>query len=165
MMKILLPACCAMLVLIAATTAQGEPLVAWVESTPQSQLWINAGFYSWHFQRDKGLNDRNPGFGAEYRFSSVAAVTAGRFYNSERKYSNYAGLYYQPVSLGPLRLGLVAGGFDGYPKMRHGGWFLAAIPTASLEMGRVGVNLAFVPSWGDRLHGALSLQFKLKLFD
>ncbi|NGZ87009.1 hypothetical protein [Duganella aceris] len=136
-----------------------------IESAPLKEVWLNGGFYSYHFQRDKNLNDSNPGLGAEYRFSTVASVTAGRFYNSDRAYSNYLGLYYQPFKVGPVRLGAVVGGFDGYPKMRDGGWFPAIIPTASFEYERVGVNVAIVPSYKDRLYGAISVQLKLKVFD
>ncbi|MQA18545.1 hypothetical protein [Rugamonas rivuli] len=136
-----------------------------IESAPLKEVWLNGGFYSYHFQRDKGLNDSNPGLGGEYRFSTVASATAGRFYNSDRAYSNYVGVYYQPWKVGPVRLGAVAGGFSGYPKMRDGGWFLAAIPTASFEYKSVGVNVAIVPTYKDRLYGAISVQLKLKVFD
>lgn len=136
-----------------------------MESQPLNEVWINPGFYTWHFQRDKDLNGSNGGLGAEWRFSTVASATAGRFYNSDRAYSNYVGVYYQPWKVGPVRLGAVAGGFSGYPKMRDGGWFLAAIPTASFEYKSVGVNVAIVPTYKDRLYGAISVQLKLKVFD
>lgn len=136
-----------------------------IESAPLSQVWLNAGFYSYHFDRDKGLNDSNPGLGAEYRFSTVASATVGRFYNSDRQYSSYAGVYYQPFRIGPVRLGAVVGAFNGYPNMRDGGWFPAAIPTASFEYKSVGVNVAVVPKYKDRLYGALSIQLKLKVFE
>ncbi|HEY0587803.1 MAG TPA: hypothetical protein VGD52_16835 [Pseudoduganella sp.] len=134
-----------------------------IENQPLSELWVNPGFYSRHFQRDKGFDDTNPGFGAEYRFSTVASATAGRFHNSDRQMSNYAGVYYQPWAIGPVRLGAVIGGFNGYPKMRDGGWFLAAIPVVSVEYQRVGVNFAIVPTYKERLHGAFSVQLKFKL--
>ena len=145
--------------------AQSDSLLKITDNKPLNEVWLNAGFYSYHFQRDKGLNDGNPGFGAEYRFSTVSSLTAGRFHNSERKYSNYAGIYYQPIMIGPVRLGAVIGGFNGYPKAVNGGWFLAAIPAASVEYQRLGVNLTIVPSYKDRLYGAVSIQFKLKIFD
>lgn len=135
-----------------------------IESKPLQEVWLNGGFYSYHFQRDKGLNDSNPGLGAEWRFSTVASATVGRFYNSDRAYSNYAGVYYQPWKIGPVRIGAVVGGFSGYPKMRDGGWFPAVIPTLSYEYERVGVNVAIVPSYKDRLYGALSIQLKIKAF-
>lgn len=144
--------------------AEQNRLFEVIENKPLSEIWLNPGFYSWHFQRDKNLNDSNPGLGIEYRFSTVASATAGRFYNSDRRYSNYVGIYYQPFSLGPLRLGAVAGAFDGYPKMRDGGWFLAAVPVVSVEYQRIGINLGIVPSYKDRLYGALSFQLKVKVF-
>ncbi len=147
-----------------AVHAQDDLFTA-IESKPLNELWLNPGFFSYHFQRDKGLNGSNPGLGAEYRFSTVASLTAGRFYNSDRAYSNYAGIFYQPWALGPIRVGAVIGGFNGYPKMRDGGWFLAAIPTLSYEEGRFGLNVAIVPSYKDRLYGAISFQLKFKLFD
>jgi hypothetical protein len=144
---------------------QNQGLFHVIDSKPLSQWWINPGFYSLHFQRDKGLNNSNFGLGAEYRTSTVTSYTAGRFYNSDRDYSNYAGVYYQPIAIGPVRFGAVIGAFDGYPKMREGGWFLAAIPVASIEGERMGLNVAFVPTYKDRLYGAISFQLKLKLGD
>jgi hypothetical protein len=153
-----------MLGLVMAGAVQANPFET-IDNQPLNELWVNGGFYSRHFQRDKGLDDTNPGWGAEYRFSTVASLTAGRFHNSDRAMSNYAGVYYQPWSIGPFRLGAVVGGFDGYPKMRDGGWFLAAIPVVSVEYQRVGVNFAIVPTYKERLHGAFTVQLKLKLFD
>lgn len=155
-----------LLALLLATEAlHAEPIFTAIDSEPLSQWWLNAGFYSYHFQRDKGLNDRNPGLGVEYRFSTVSSLTAGRFFNSDREYSNYIGAYYQPFKLGSFRIGAVAGGFNGYPKMRNGGWFLAAVPVASYEANRFGINIGIVPTYKDRLYGAISLQLKIKLAD
>jgi hypothetical protein len=131
----------------------------------RNELWLDTGFATHHFQSDKNLNGRNPGIGVEYKFSDSMALTAGRFFNSDRQHSRYAGLYYQPWSVGGVRLGAVVGGFDGYPKMREGGWFLAAIPAATFEYKRVGVNLAVVPTYKDRLHGGISVQLKFKLWE
>ncbi|MYM22239.1 hypothetical protein GTP46_06240 [Duganella sp. FT135W] len=135
-----------------------------IEPAPLNEVWLNGGFYTYHFQRDKDLNGANGGIGAEWRFSTVASATAGRFYNSDRAYSNYLGVYYQPLKFGPVRVGAVLGAFDGYPKMRNGGWFPAAIPTLSYEYERVGVNVAIIPTYKDRLYGGISVQLKLKAF-
>ena len=145
------------------TTAAVADTIDAIESKPLNEVWLNGGFYSYHFQRDKGLNDSNPGLGAEYRFSTVASATVGRFYNSDRYYSNYVGVYYQPWAIGPVRIGAVAGAFNGYPKMRDGGWFPAVIPALSVEYERVGLNLGIVPTYKDRLYGAFSFQLKLKV--
>ena len=135
------------------------------ESEPLHQVWIDTGFVTHHFQSDLELNGRNAGVGLEYRFSETMAATAGRFYNSDREHSRYAGLYYQPWTIGGVKLGAVVGAFDGYPKMRDGGWFLSVIPAATFEYKRVGVNIAVVPSYKNRLHGGISMQLKFKLWE
>jgi hypothetical protein len=148
----------------ADTDVSLHPGFGLIDSQPLNEIWLNPGFYSRHFQNDIGLDNDNFGFGAEYRFSTVNSVTIGRFLNSDRQYSDYAGLYYQPFSIGLLRLGAVVGGFNGYPHMLNGGWFLAAIPMISMEYQRVGLNIAFVPSYKDRLYGAISFQVKVNVW-
>jgi hypothetical protein len=148
-----------------SAAALADDLITKIEARAIGELWLNPGMYSYHFNRQKHHNDNNYGFGAEYRFSTVASVTAGRYYNSDREYSNYVGLYYQPFAIGPVRVGAVIGGFDGYSRMHDGGWFLAAIPMLGYEYGRVGLNVAIIPSYGDRLHGAIAFQLKVKVLD
>lgn len=147
-------------ILIACTNACAED-----DAAKRSEVWLDTGFATYHFQSDKNLNGRNSGIGVEYRLSETSALTAGRFYNSDREHSNYAGMYYQPWTVGPVRLGAVVGGFNGYPKMREGGWFLALIPAATFEYKRVGVNVAVVPTYKNRLHGGISMQLKFKLWE
>lgn len=129
-----------------------------------NQLWVNPGFYSYHFQKDKGLNNRNFGIGIEYRISPVNSFTLGNFGNSDHMRSRYIGWYWLPIDFNRVRLGAVFGALDGYPHMRKGGWFLAAIPTASIEYGNFGLNLLFMPSFQDRLYGALSFQAKFRIY-
>lgn len=145
--------------------AHAEDSFTRIESRPLTELWLNPGFLSHHFKTSENHNENNYGLGAEYRFSTVASATAGRYYNSYRWYSNYLGIYYQPIAIGPVRLGVLAGGFDGYPNMHDGNWFLGAIPMASYERGSFGVNVAIIPPLGDRLHGAVALQLKFRVFD
>ena len=130
-----------------------------------NRLWVNAGFYSAHFETDKGLRNANPGLGLEYRLNEDWSATAGRFTNSDNASSNYIGAYYQPLTLAGVKLGVVAGAFDGYPKAFKGGWFPAVIPTASLERGHWGLNMALVPPLKDRLYGAVSFQLKFRFQD
>ncbi|MEW6371794.1 MAG: hypothetical protein AB1584_12720 [Pseudomonadota bacterium] len=136
-----------------------------IEAAPKSEFWIDSGFLTAHFNTGDNLNGNNKGLGAEYRFSGTMAATAGRFYNSDRAWSNYAGVLWQPYALGTLRVGAALAAFDGYPRMRDGGWFPALIPTLTYDYGRVGVNLGIIPSYKDRLYGGISLQFKLKVFE
>ncbi|MGB9109493.1 MAG: hypothetical protein WCC39_12485 [Telluria sp.] len=136
-----------------------------IDAVPKSEFWLDSGFATYHFNRDKDLNGANRGLGAEYRFSGTLAATVGRFYNSDREYSSYAGVIWQPVALGPVRVGAAIAGFNGYPHMRDGGWFPAVVPTLTYEYQRVGVNVGIIPSYKDRLYGGISVQLKFKLFE
>lgn len=151
--------------LLAAPLAQAGNPFTQVEPAPKSALWIDSGFLTAHFESGKGLNGNNKGLGAEYRWSGTLAATAGRFHNSDRAWSSYAGVVWQPYALGPVRVGAAIAMFDGYPRMRGGGWFPAVVPTLTHDWSRVGVNLGIVPSYKDRLYGGISVQFKLKVFE
>lgn len=148
----------------ALSAAETRGFISIAESKPVSELWLNPGFYSYHFQKDKGLNNNNLGLGGEYRYSTVSSVTLGIFDNSDRQTSRYIGWYWQPLESGPVRFGAVVGAIDGYPHMLDGGWFIAVIPTASIQYKSIGANLMFVPSYKDRLYGAISLQLKFRVF-
>ncbi|BDT76564.1 hypothetical protein PKF023_03670 [Polynucleobacter yangtzensis] len=85
-----------------ALASESNSLVQIIDTQTKSQLWINPGMVSYHFQQDKNFNNRNWGAGLEYRFNTVASLTAGHFYNGDRDYSNYAGVYYQPIAIGSI---------------------------------------------------------------
>jgi len=136
--------------------------LAWAD-LDTSRLWVNAGFYSVHFDTDKGLRNANPGLGIEYKIDDTWSATAGRFINSDNAHSSYVGAYYQPWTLAGAKLGVVGGAFNGYPKAFNGGWFPAIIPAATWEGEHVGLNVALVPPLKDRLYGALSFQIKFRL--
>lgn len=136
-----------------------------ITPTQKSELWLNPGFYSYHFDENKSFNSINYGFGAEYQFSSVASVTIGTYRNSYYHQSQYVGMYWQPIAIGPIKMGLVAGGFNGYSNTNNGGWFPAALPAFSIEGQHVGLNLLFIPTIPNRVSGSLSLQLKIKVLD
>jgi hypothetical protein len=126
-------------------------------------VWITPGFYTFHFDRNRGLRDPNPGLGFEYSFDADVRLTAGRFLNSDNAYSNYLGVYYQPWRFGSVKLGAAVGLFNGYPNAYDGGWFPALLPVASWEGEKLGVNLAIVPEIQNRLYGGVSVQLKYRL--
>jgi hypothetical protein len=148
----------------AAPLAHGADFFTKIDPAPTSELWIDTGFYTAHFDGDKDLNNNNKGLALEYRFSGTLAATGGRFYNSDRAWSNYAGVIWQPYAVGTVRVGLALAAFDGYPKTRDGGWFPGVIPTLTYEYERVGVNVGIIPNYKDRLYGGISFQLKFKLF-
>ena len=159
-----LTAACALALALCGTAARADDLFTKIDAGPKSELWIDSGFATVHFDRDKNLNGGNRGLAFEYRFSGTMAAAAGRFVNSDRYYSNYAGVIWQPYALGPVRLGAAIAAFDGYLRMRDRGWFPALIPTFTYEYERVGVNVGVIPSYKDRLYGGISVQLKFKLF-
>ncbi len=146
------------------STADTSELFAIVESRPISELWLNPGFYTYHFQSDQGFNNNNLGFGGEYRYSTTSSIVVGGFQNSDWKTSDYVGWYWRPITLGPVHLGAEVGGIDGYSRIVNGGWFPVVVPVASLEYNSIGANIVFVPSYKDQLHGGLSLQLKVKIY-
>lgn len=148
----------------AAPLAHGADFFTKIDPAAKSELWLDTGFYTAHFDGDKDLNNNNKGLALEYRFSGTLAATGGRFYNSDRAWSNYAGVIWQPYAVGPVRVGLALAAFDGYPKTRNGGWFPGVIPTLTYEYERVGVNVGIIPNYKDRLYGGISFQLKFKLF-
>ncbi len=128
-----------------------------------ADVWLNPGFYSYHFDKEKNLNNNNHGFGVEAPISKTYSLTAGVFENSNRATSHYIGAYVMPYQLGALKAGVAVGAFDGYPKMRDGGWFPAVIPTVAFEGSHLGLNVSFIPTVGDKLHGAVTFQLKYKI--
>ena len=130
------------------------------ESSP---IWINPGFYSAHFDSNKGLRNSNPGLGVEIGLNNDWSFTVGEFINSNDAQSNYAGVYYQPWHAGSWKTGVVGGAFNGYPNAFNGGWFPALLPVVTYESKRWGINMAFVPPLPDRLYGAISFQLKWRV--
>ncbi|WP_310627128.1 hypothetical protein [Limnohabitans sp.] len=128
-----------------------------------AEVWVNPGFYSYHFQRDRGFNNVNTGLGFETVLTDTYSVTAGFFHNSDRETSRYVGVYAMPFKIGTFKAGAAVGAFDGYPKMREGGWFPAVIPTVAYEGPQFGLNVSVIPTVGEKLHGAVTFQFKYKL--
>ena len=128
-----------------------------------NRLWLNAGFYSVHFDASKGLRNANPGLGVEYKMDDVWSATAGQFINSDSERSTYLGAYYQPWHAGSWKLGGVAGLFNGYPNAFGGRWFPAVLPVATLEDRNLGFNFVVIPPLRNRLYGAISIQIKFSV--
>ena len=145
--------------------AQSYGPIELITPTEKSELWLNPGLASYHFDQNTNFNSLNYGIGAEYQFSSVASITAGTFRNSYYHPSTYIGAYWQPIAIGPVRIGAVAGIFNGYANTNNGGWFPAAMPAFSIEGDIVGLNLMVIPTIPGRVAGSLSFQLKFKVLD
>ena len=69
---------------------------------------------------------------------------------------------HNPAEWQGLKFGAAVGAFDGYPHYRDGGWFPALIPTVAYESRHWGLNVGILPSYKDRLYGAITFQFKVR---
>ncbi len=151
------------LMIVCAFSAHADPAAA--EFFPR--IWLNPGVYSSHFDRSKNLRDNNVGLGIEVAVAPDHSVMAGSYINSNRARSRYAAYAWRPLHAQyaglDLGAGIVVGAFDGYPNYKGGGWFVAPLPLVSVEGKRFGVNLSVIPTLKNRIDGALSIQFKLRL--
>ena len=137
-----------------AQTAALEPF--------KHEVWINVGGFSRHFARHSGYNESNLGLGVEYRTRAELSYMAGAYDNSVRKTTTYLAVNWQPWSLGPIKLGGTLGVMNGYPSLAKGGTFFAALPMATWEGKRYGVNVGLIPSMG-KVDGAVIVPFKLRV--
>ncbi len=140
---------------------------AWAQDASEpptdQSLWLNLGALTYHPNQSQGYNENNSGLGLEYRLKPDTSVMAGSFYNSVYRNTNYAAVNWQPIALGDWKLGLAMGVMNGYPAVNNGDYFVAALPMASYEGKRFGVNLSLIPSVA-QIDGALVVQVKFRLF-
>jgi len=133
-----------------------------------TQVWLNPGSFSYHFDRNKDLREDNTGFGAELRLAEDHVLAAGSFINSNRQRSDYGAYLWRPLHWRPygvgVHAGIAVGAFDGYPNYKNGDWFAAALPLLAIEWERVGANIFFVPTIKNRLDGAIAVQIKLRVW-
>jgi hypothetical protein len=146
-----------------AAAMAGEP-----REGDMPRVWLNPGSFSYHFDRNKNLREDNTGFGAEVSLSEDHSLAAGSFINSNRRRSQYGAYFWQPLHWRTaginVHAGAAVGAFDGYPNYRSGAWFPAALPMISVEGDRIGANIFVVPTIKNRLDGAISVQFKLRVW-
>lgn len=157
-----------MLLVAMVFAGQARAQVSGIATAPtpsRHSIWVNPGFYSVHFDTNKGLRNSNPGLGVEVQINDDWSATAGRFINSDNAHSNYVGAYYQPFVFANAKWGAVLGAFDGYPRVLNGGWFPAVLPVTTWESQWVGWTVALIPPVKDRLYGAVSFQLKVRVLD
>ncbi len=132
------------------------------------QVWVSPIILSYHFDRSLDLREDNVGPGVEVRLARDHAVMAGTFINSNRARTHYGAYQWRPLHWQPAGLevgaGIVIGAFDGYPRMRDGGWFIGAMPVLAVEGRYVGANFTIVPTIKDRLDGAVAVQIKIRVW-
>jgi len=158
--NLLKKAACIALVLPFASSAETFSVI---EPKPISEVWLNPGMVTYHLKNNSELNGTNYGLGGEYRYSTVSSVTLGVFNNSFRDTSHYVGWYWQPLGVGPIRVGAAVGAINGYPQHRDGSWFFSLVPTASFEYNNIGASLMYMPPH-IKTSGAISFQLRFKVY-
>lgn len=132
------------------------------------RVWLSPGIYSQHFDHSKDLRNDNWGLGVEVALAPDHALIGGNYINSNGGRTYYGVYEWRPLhwQLASLEVsaGILAGAFDGYPNYHDGGWFVAALPVLAVESRYLGVNLSVIPTLPHRLDGALSIQFKLRVW-
>jgi hypothetical protein len=160
---------CRKILVVLSATGLALPVLAEEPPPPPPRVWVNPGFYAYHFDRDKDLRDRSFGLGVEVEASPRHALIAGSHANSNGARSHYAGVLWRPLQwrgASGLRVtaGVAVAAVDGYPNYRHGRWFVAPLPVLSIEGKRLGLNLGLIPTLANRTDGALALQVKLRVW-
>jgi hypothetical protein len=132
------------------------------------QVWLNAGFLSWHFERDEDLRGTNWGWGVEVVLTPDHAAMVGNYINSDGDRSNYAAYQWRPLHWRPYGIdvsaGVAIGAFDGYQNVNDGGWYVVPVPLLAVEGRRLGANFTIVPTIDDKVHGAIVVQLKLRVW-
>lgn len=125
----------------------------------RTQDWLVGSGLVRHLNGGGHCNDRvTPGFGVEISRSANARVAAGIYDNSNCRVSSYAAYVWTPLHYGRLHVGALAGGVTGYSQYP----VLPALAlTAAYEARRWGVNLIYIPPFGDYSANIAWLQVKI----
>lgn len=91
-----------------------------------------------------GYEGFTPGLGVVCERGDLIGA-AGVFSNSERSTSTYAVAGWQPLQVGPVRIGAVAGLIDGYQNQNNGRHFPVAALIASVPVGSVVLRFMVTP--------------------
>jgi hypothetical protein len=136
------------------------------DAEPTPQIWLNAGFLSYHADRSQDYREDNIGLGMETMFTPDHGFFLGTYINSDDARSHYAMYQWRPLH-GHLRSvsvsgGLIAGVLDGYAR-NDGGWFFGAAPVLFFDGERFGANLVVIPN-SEPERRLVALQLKLRVY-
>lgn len=106
--------------------------------------WLVISGAAFHFDRRDELRGDNPGAGWERPSAQWPLSWMGGYYrNSYDRDTFYAGARWEPLRWEHVKLGVFAGLASGY-------WTpVVALPMASIEFGRFGINLVAAPTIGE----------------
>ena len=130
------------------------------------QVWLDPGFFSYHFRDHEQYRQDNYGFGVGVFMAPEHGFIAGTFLNSNDERSRYAAYHWRPLVWGDpaglnTRAGLAIGLIDGYSNTNDGDWFPVILPTLSVEYRYFGVNFSIAPHPKNGTAIALQLRFRV----
>ena len=112
----------------------------------KDHVWLNLNGKSYHFNRDKGYNERNWGAGVQIFTSENTSWLIGHYQNSFYRPTNYVWYNYQPWRVGNVQLGVMGGLVTGYrarnPNIISG----TAALSATIHNDHYLLNFACVPT-------------------
>ena len=117
---------------------------AWHEARAD-EWYLSPGGVSLHQDRHAGYNERNTGISAAWKRDDEMAVSAGQYGNSLHRRSYFAAVRWTPVSVGPLRAGMLAGVVTGYDA-NGGGPIPVVLPAVVGAVGPIEVTVIGWPS-------------------
>jgi hypothetical protein len=126
------------------------------------EMWGSATVSSIHLSSNHNLNEQNFGLGIEYHSSETTLYMLGAYRNSHRRTSAYALAGWTPVKLGWVKLGLLAGVANGYPKLNDGGITPVVAGLIPIEGERFGMNLILIPRALKKSPYTIGIQLKYK---
>lgn len=134
-----------------------------IPAAPIQEVYLTASVASYHLNRNKGLNETNPGLGFTLT-DGVLSRSVGAYKNSFNRTSVYAVAGYMPIKIGNhFRFGIVGGLVTGYSDK-------PVLPVANVAMnidyGDYGASIFFVPPYemrGYKAGGVFGLHIRYKL--
>lgn len=135
----------------------GAAALPWPHVVRAAEDWLVMSATSYHLATTEHYNQRNLGIGWEHATGyDRLALIGGVYDNSFHRRSAYAGVAWTPLALGPLHLGVAAGGVTNYrPYLVQP----LVLPVAQLELKGWGANLGYAPKLKDGV-AVLGLQLK-----
>ena len=123
-----------------------------------ADILISPAIFSYHFEDKEKLNNDNYGVGLQFDLKKNLSINIGQFKNSDYRNSNYFTSSYYIHSVSDFKLGVLIGGFDGYPNENSGNFFLAALPVINYKKKYFQLNLSYVPKISNNLKSAAMVQ-------
>ena len=129
-----------------------------------ADVFISPAIFSYHFEDKEKLNNDNYGIGLQFDLKKKLSINLGQFENSDYRNSNYLTSSYYFVSVSDYKLGVLIGGFDGYPNENSGNFFLAALPIINYKKKYFQLNFSYVPNINNHLKSAAMVQILFPIY-